>query len=190
MNTLLSPAFDEPVAGSQSCFRAVLAAMSRPGTVHSVSGVDAPHKLNSAAAAVILTLVDQETPVWLDPALLDAQAWISFHTGAATTSLERADFAIATSLPALDALQCGTNEMPEAGATIVLQVPAIGSGSRFRLSGPGLREPTLFQTHGLPADFFLQWQNNRSRFPLGVDLILCAGDRIAALPRSVAVQEI
>jgi alpha-D-ribose 1-methylphosphonate 5-triphosphate synthase subunit PhnH len=42
---------------------------------------------------------------------------------------------------------------------------------------------------GLPADFVAVWQRNHALFPRGVDLILCAGRSVAALPRSVSVSE-
>jgi alpha-D-ribose 1-methylphosphonate 5-triphosphate synthase subunit PhnH len=41
---------------------------------------------------------------------------------------------------------------------------------------------------GLPADFVEIWQRNRAGFPLGVDLVLCTGTTLAALPRSVTVE--
>ena len=39
----------------------------------------------------------------------------------------------------------------------------------------------------VPANFLTQWQANHASFPLGIDLILAAGSRLAALPRSVGV---
>ncbi len=38
----------------------------------------------------------------------------------------------------------------------------------------------------MPADFLAQWAANRACFPLGLDLILAAGDKIACLPRKHA----
>jgi hypothetical protein len=40
-----------------------------------------------------------------------------------------------------------------------------------------------------PAGFVRDWAMNRARFPRGVDVILCAGTRIAALPRTVRIEE-
>ncbi|HEY4174083.1 MAG TPA: phosphonate C-P lyase system protein PhnH, partial [Rhodopila sp.] len=78
MNNELSPGFADSVADAQSCFRAVLNAMARPGHIHTVSGVSAPAPLCNAAAAVLLTLADHETPLWLDPAAAPAATWITF----------------------------------------------------------------------------------------------------------------
>jgi alpha-D-ribose 1-methylphosphonate 5-triphosphate synthase subunit PhnH len=93
------------------------------------------------------------------------------------------------SLPDLAALPSGTDEMPETSATVILQVRALGSGRRFVLEGPGLRWPTELRVDGLPADFVSVWQRNHALFPRGVDVILCAGRKLAALPRSVIVSE-
>ena len=189
MSDALSAGFTDPVADAQSCFRAVLDAMARPGQVHAVSGVSAPAPLCDAAAAVVLTLADHETPVWLDPPAAAARTWIGFHTGAPVATAERAMFAVALSLPDLTELANGTDEMPETSATVILQVASLATGRRFVLEGPGLREPAVVTIDGLPADFAAIWQRNHALFPRGIDLILCAGNRLTALPRSVSVKD-
>jgi alpha-D-ribose 1-methylphosphonate 5-triphosphate synthase subunit PhnH len=186
MSPDLSPGFADPVGGAQACFRAVLDAMAHPGRILAVAGVSAPAPLCEAAAAVLLTLVDHETPLWLDPQAEAARPWIAFHTGAPLTGTA---FAMALSLPDLAALPNGTDEMPETSATVILQVAALGSGREFQLAGPGLRQPTRLHVNGLPPDFVAIWQRNHALFPRGIDLILCAGDRLTALPRSVTVLE-
>jgi len=189
MSTGLSAGFGDPVAGAQSCFRAVLDAMARPGRVHSVKGVSGPAPLCDAAAAVLLTLADHETPLWLDPVAADAQTWIAFHTGASFVPAAQAMFAMALSLPDLTELPDGSDEMPETSATVIVQVASLIKGKRFVLEGPGLREPAILAVDGLPPDFAAIWQRNHGLYPRGIDLILCAGDRLAALPRSVTVRE-
>ncbi|HET6198022.1 MAG TPA: phosphonate C-P lyase system protein PhnH, partial [Acetobacteraceae bacterium] len=59
----------------------------------------------------------------------------------------------------------------------------------YRLSGPGLREPSVFAASGLPAGFAAVWQRNHALYPCGVDIVLCAGATVAALPRSVSIEE-
>ena len=188
MIALDRPGFAGPVAEAQHCFRAVLDAMARPGTVHDVGPIDPPPPLGPAAASVLLTLVDHETPLWLDPFAEAARGWVAFHAGAGFAAPDEAAFLLARELPDLAALRQGTDEAPEDSATVILQLPCLGAGARFRLSGPGLRAPTNFAADGLPADFAMRWAANRARFPLGVDLILCAGTRLAALPRTVTVE--
>jgi alpha-D-ribose 1-methylphosphonate 5-triphosphate synthase subunit PhnH len=189
MRSELSPGFADPVADAQSCFRAVLDAMARPGLLHKVSGVSAPAPLCNAAAAVLLTLADHETPLWLDPAAGDARAWIAFHTGAPTVPAAQAMFVMALTLPDLAELSDGSDEMPETSTTVVLQVTSLVTGRRFVLEGPGLREPRALAVDGLPADFVAVWQENHRRYPRGIDLILCAGNQLTALPRSVSIRE-
>lgn len=190
MSTALSAGFADPVGDAQRCFRALLDAMSRPGRVHAVPCPDTPPSLDPATAAVVLSLVDHETGLWLDAAHAPAEPWIAFHTGAPVTRVAaHAAFVVATTLPPLGSLGQGGHETPEASATVILQVGSLQQGARYRLSGPGLREPVMLAVTGLGADFPAWWADNRRLFPRGVDLILCAGDQIAALPRTVSVQE-
>ncbi|MEO8715073.1 MAG: phosphonate C-P lyase system protein PhnH [Acetobacteraceae bacterium] len=188
MIALDRPGFADPVAESQHCFRAVLDAMARPGTIHEVGFLDPPPPLCPAAAAVLLTLADHETPLWLDPTAETVRDWIAFHAGAGFVGRETAAFVLARELPPLDSLRQGSDEAPEDSTTVILQVSRLGAGARFRLSGPGLRVSIAFAADGLPADFAARWADNRARFPLGVDLILCADSRLAALPRTVTVE--
>lgn len=189
MNAALTPGFANPVTDAQSCFRSVLDAMARPGRVHAVRGFAAPPPLCAAAAAVVLTLADHDTPVWLDAEAMAASAWIAFHTGAPVDAAAKAVFALALSLPDLATFPAGTDEMPETSTTVVLQVSSLTTGRRFVLQGPGLREPTMLSVEGLPADFAAIWERNHALFPRGTDLILCAGDRLTALPRSVSIKD-
>lgn len=189
---LLQPGFADPVAGAQSCFRAVLDAMARPGRIYEAgSGLSPPAGLAPATAAVLLTLLDYDTPVWLDSDAAAATTWIGFHCGAPIVAAPDAcSFAVALSLPALGDLPTGTHEAPETAPTLILQVPAFGRGRRYRLSGPGLREPAMLSVDGLPPHFAAAWQANHALFPCGIDIVLCSGTALAALPRSVALQEI
>ncbi len=191
MSGLDRPGFADPVAAAQACFRAVLDAMSRPGRVHACgSELSPPAPLGVAAAAVLLTLVDADTPLWLDPSASAAADWIAFHCGAKLTRRpSEAAFALALALPALDPFAPGTHEAPETATTVIAEVRALGAGRRYRLSGPGLRAPSLLEVDGLPPGFARDWQARRARFPLGVDLILCAGSALCALPRGIAVED-
>jgi alpha-D-ribose 1-methylphosphonate 5-triphosphate synthase subunit PhnH len=98
-------------------------------------------------------------------------------------------FAMALSLPDFGGLPSGTDEMPETSVTVILQVVSLAAGRRLALEGPGLREPRPVAVDGLPADFVAIWQRNHQLYPRGVDLILCAGNQLTALPRSVCIRE-
>ncbi|MBR0654995.1 phosphonate C-P lyase system protein PhnH [Plastoroseomonas arctica] len=187
----LQPGFADPVLDAQASFRAVLEAMSRPGRIIAITTpAPAPAPLNTAAAAVLLTLADAETPVCSDAG--DAVAgWLGFHAGCPfTPAPDRARFVLATgAAPALTVLDAGTEEEPQTSATLIVQVEALAAGEGWRLTGPGIESEHRLRVYGLPEDFLSQWQAQRARFPRGVDVVLCAGDRLAALPRSVTIEE-
>jgi alpha-D-ribose 1-methylphosphonate 5-triphosphate synthase subunit PhnH len=189
--TVALAGFTDPVGEAQATFRAVLDAMARPGRLHRVgTRLTAPAPLDQATAAVLLTLVDNETPLWLEHSVATAGDWLAFHCGASIIDAPgNATFALALSLPDLAALSAGSHETPESSATLILQIGALGTGTHYRLSGPGLREPTLLATDGLPGDFAAVWQHNHALYPRGVDIILCAGTTLTALPRTVSIEE-
>jgi alpha-D-ribose 1-methylphosphonate 5-triphosphate synthase subunit PhnH len=190
MSTKLSPGFADPVADAQACFRAVLDAMAHPGRVRHVPAMEAPAPLCRAAASVLLALVDHETPLWLDADAAAVRDWITFHTGAPPVGTAACAFGLALSMPDLAAFSAGTDEMPETSATLIVQVRSFSGGARYELAGPGLREPAPFTVDGLAADFAARWADNHALFPRGVDLLLCAGDQVAALPRTISVRNL
>ena len=191
MNAGLEAGFADPVPDAQRCFRAVLDAMAHPGWIARATGVTAPFPLGPAAAAVVLTLVDHETPLWLDSDTASARSWIEFHCGAAVVADPAVcGFALAMGLPDLRRLPAGSHESPETSATVICQVASFDTGKVYRLSGPGLREPAVLTVNGLPRDFVSIWRRNHVLFPCGIDLILCSGDQLTALPRTVAIEEV
>ncbi len=184
----MTPGFADPVLDSQAVFRAVLDALSRPGTVHSVRApAEPPFPLQRATAAVLLTLADAETPLWLCPAAAAAHDWITFHCGVPRAAMAGAALGLALAPMALDGFHAGVDDQPELGATVILQIEALGQGRALALSGPGLAAPATLQINGLPDGFVADWARNAALFPRGVDVVLCAGDRLAALPRSVHI---
>ena len=186
--TLTLPGFADPVTDAQACFRAVLTAMSRPGSRHRIAAVTAPAPLDSAAAAVLLTLVDGDTTLHLQPAFAEAADWVRFHCGSEPiANVEGASFVLADTLPDLAVLAQGSDEAPQDSATVVLQVTSLTEGTRYILRGPGLQSTATVSVSGLPADFAARWAANHALFPRGVDLILCAGDSLLALPRSLSI---
>ena len=185
----LHPGFADPVLDAQRCFRAVLDAMAHPGRIATVDFGGAPPPLDPATAAVLLTLVDAETPLWLDAAAAPARDWIAFHCGAPPAPQAQAAFGVALGPVGLTGFGAGSDDAPEDGATLIVQVATLGRGRPLRLSGPGLAAPAVLRVGGLDADFIADWTANHARFPRGVDLILCAGPDLAALPRSVRIEE-
>ena len=189
--THLSPGFADPVLDAQASFRAILEAMSRPGRIQRIEArIAPPAPLCTAAAAALLSLADADTPLWLDAGEVVAE-WLRFHCGAPITpEIGAARFALACgAAPSLEALDVGTDEDPQLGATLILQVAGLVAGDGWRLTGPGIQHEHRLRVLGAPADFTAAWARNHTLFPRGVDVLLCAGDSIAALPRSVTIAE-
>jgi alpha-D-ribose 1-methylphosphonate 5-triphosphate synthase subunit PhnH len=184
--------FAEPVLAAQSTFRAIMDATARPGTARRLAGIDAPAPLSPTAGAIALTLLDYETPFWLDPPLAAAPEvarWIAFHTGAPRTddpaSAAFAFIADSAAPPSFETFALGSQEYPDRSTTLVLQVARLTDGEGFVLRGPGIAGSRRLAATPLPADFLDRLAENRARFPRGVDLLLAAADTVAALPRSV-----
>lgn len=188
----MKPSFTNPVFGAQEAFRALMDAMARPGRIQRCDVLpDLPAALSPAAAAALLALADAETPVWTD-ATGEARDWIAFHSGAPlVTEIAQAQFLLATgAMPPLAALAQGSDEVPQDSATVILQLDALAEDAGWRLTGPGIEHAHRLEATGLPADFAAQWAANRKGFPCGVDLVLCAGARLAALPRTTKIEEV
>jgi len=192
----LPPGLADPVHHAQQVFRLVLDAMSRPGRVVAIDPavVSPPAGLGAAAAAVLLTVADADVRVWLhptyDPGTL--AAWLRFHTGARVVgSASEADWLV---LPAAEAdatawqrAHAGTDEAPHTAATVLVDAPAFGDGPRLTLRGPGIEHTHTLQVEGLGTAF---WHHRIARepdFPRGADLVVTAGHRLAALPRSTRI---
>ena len=185
----LLPGFADPERAAQRVFRVVLDAMARPGSIGRVAGPPAlPPGLRPAAAAILLTLADADTPVWTDAGDA-ATAWLAFHTGCAcVTEPDGAFFAHAhRAPPPLPLLRQGSAAAPQLSATLILEVASLRAGGGWRLAGPGIDGEARLAVDGLPARFLAELAENAARYPSGVDVLLCAGDRIAALPRTTRV---
>ena len=190
--TDLRPGYDEPVLAAQSAFRQILSALSRPGTIETLALEEerTPAPLNAASTNVALTLLDNDTPVWLSPTLNTAEvaSYIRFHTGAPIVAQEeKAAFAftMANELESLSAFNIGNDLYPETSTTLIVQLPSLGEGAtRLELSGPGIETTSTLSLDGMGGALWEEWSHNSALFPCGIDMILTANDRLAALPRT------
>lgn len=199
---LLRPGFAEPVHDSQKTFRAVLRAMSRPGTVTPLPSVlDLPEVMPVGALAILLSLADLDTPVWSHgPAAdRDVAAWLSFNCGSPTAaSAQEAAYALldirhdgAGLDPAvLSGLPVGTPEYPDRGATVIAAVAGMGGGCGARLSGPGIRGTGSIRIPGSDIRFWEYLRDLGEIFPLGLDFIFASRGEVVCLPRSTRIEEI
>ena len=188
------PGLADPTLDSQRIFRSVLEAVSNPGRIVDVpAAIQAPAPLHPATAAVCLTLLDYDTPVWLDAAAARPEVieWLKFHCSVPLAD-ERASarFALvadAPTMPPLAAFDAGTAEHPEHSATIIVQVQALLGGTGRTLTGPGIASEVHLDIAGVPAAFWGWTSDNHALFPRGVDMFVSAGRVITALPRTTRV---
>jgi alpha-D-ribose 1-methylphosphonate 5-triphosphate synthase subunit PhnH len=192
----LAPGFADPVLSAQATFRAVMDAMAHPGRVYAIEErLSAPPPLSRAAAAIALALCDQDTPVWLDAGLAEADVayWLRFHTGAPVVEAPAgAAFAILSDpeqAPPFEAFAQGTPEYPNRSATLILQVESVQEGPALVLSGPGVKGCATLRARPQPPDFRDRLAANGALFPRGVDLLLVTDAAVVGLPRSVRLAD-
>jgi alpha-D-ribose 1-methylphosphonate 5-triphosphate synthase subunit PhnH len=192
----LPSGFAAPGLASQAVFRRALEALSRPGRCQSVTPQDTgvlapPAGMSLALAALLLTLLDGETTLWLAPSL-DAglvRSWLGFHTGVLLVARPEDAAHLAVRGGELDLalwgrIGRGSDERPQDGATLLVEVDALDHGSALSLSGPGIASHASLSVAGIAPEVWAARAADHARYPLGADLLLCHGERFAGLPRS------
>jgi alpha-D-ribose 1-methylphosphonate 5-triphosphate synthase subunit PhnH len=189
------PGFVDPVLDSQRTFRFILDAMARPGKVNQLGSLPSPPApLLPAAAAVCLTLLDLDTPLWLDAKAAAPQVtdYLRFETGCPLAGEPgKAAFALVADpaqMPPLSSFAQGSAEYPDRSATLIIQVASLGNQAGRTLRGPGIKDSVQLEAGGLPDSVWEQLRDNHEIFPLGVDLILTTQNEVACLPRTVQVE--
>ncbi|KFC05324.1 PhnH family protein [Trabulsiella guamensis ATCC 49490] len=190
----LQTAFTLPVQDAQHCFRRLLKAMSEPGVIVSLHLLrHGWQPLNLATTSVLLTLADNDTPVWLSAAVNNdiARQNLRFHTNAPLVDQpQQAVFAVADetlSAEQLNAMSAGSAVAPETSATLIVQVAGLSGGRMLRLTGAGIAEERMIAPQ-LPECLLHELTERPHPFPLGVDLILTCGERLMAIPRTTHVE--
>lgn len=187
----MQAAFQTPVHDSQHSFRLILQAMSEPGVKVTLPSVEANVSLQPATLAILLTLIDQDTRLWLDEAAQQQSLseYLSFHCSAVLMDDSQfADFAVITNTSSgvdFGRFYLGSEENPHESTTVIIQT--VFQGERSRLVGPGIehcRELPL----GLPRYVLAQRQALSSLMPCGIDLILVDGQDMIALPRTTQIE--
>ncbi|WP_439103811.1 phosphonate C-P lyase system protein PhnH [Celeribacter marinus] len=181
----LSGGFTNAPVQSAHAFRALLEALARPGTIHNIHGASGPAPLSAAAATLILTLCDPETPLHLSGAFDCAvvRDWVTFHTGAPLVGAHHAAVVVGAwdDLSAVDQFAIGTAEYPDRSTTVIVEMDRL-TACGAALTGPGIKDRAALN---LPrSDVFVR---NASLFPLGLDFYFTAGTKVAGLPRTTRV---
>lgn len=189
---VLCDGFADTTHQSQQVFRQVLAALSEPGSLQVLPQLEAPEPLSSAAYQVCLTLLDQDTPLWLEPDLAGPAVVNSlrFHCGCGIANRsDQAVFALITvdGDCSLSAFSQGSFEYPDRSATVIVEVEALDESGALVLEGPGILHQRRVDIGGIDGSWLQRLAENRAGFPCGVDLILTCGNRLMALPRTTRV---
>lgn len=189
----LVASFQHPVADAQFSFRRILKALSEPGTCVKLPAMEGFGVLGSASACVLLTLIDQDTPLWISRSLNDdiLRKNLRFHTGALLTD-DPSTVSFALADPALDdatlmAFPCGDEMSPELSTSVIVQLEGLSGGVPLRLSGPGIESERVI-TPQLPEAVRHYLLNRPHRFPLGLDFMFTCDDELIALPRTTRVE--
>jgi len=185
-DNVLKGGFESAPVDAARAFRAALNVLARPGVIETVTGATAPAPVSPAAAVMLLTLCDAETPLYLAPGhdSQDVIDWIAFHVGAPICARAEAMFALGTwsALSPLDAFPIGTAEYPDRSTTLIVEMESLEAGGAT-LRGPGIKD---FAQLSLPDE--ASFVANRALYPLGLDFYFTCGDRLAGLPRSTIVE--
>ncbi|AHY41002.1 phosphonate C-P lyase system protein PhnH [Stutzerimonas decontaminans] len=187
---LLQAAFADPVLDAQKCFRAALKALSEPGTHQPLVSVAAIEPLQAASYALCLSLLDNDTPLWLAPAFDTPaiRANLAFHCGCPIVETrEDAMFALldAAALDDLSGFYNGSERYPDQSCTLLVQLNRLDRGPALSWQGPGIDGSRLV---GLPLKpTFWQQRAARTDFPRGLDALFCADGEVLGLPRSTRI---
>jgi alpha-D-ribose 1-methylphosphonate 5-triphosphate synthase subunit PhnH len=196
------PGFDE-VFDSQRCFRLLLEAMSRPGTVCRLPSLEYAHTpsgLNPYVLTVLKTLCDNRVRI---SALVDAQPdgeateYLRVNTMTPAAGVEEADYVVFEGShysAQFEAVSAGSFEFPETSATALLQVQRIGTpenglGGRETISllarGPGIADSNELCFAGLAPEYIETRNSKCEEYPVGLDVFLLDNEgSLAAYPRS------
>lgn len=181
---------------SQAVFRQLLDAMAHPGTIREISVDLTPETpLHEASGAVLLTLMDFETPFWSD---LDFKSpgvqWLRFHTGAPLTSTARqAGFALVTDYDKFttpDMFNCGTAQAPDFSCTLIIHTRGMDDRGRIRMTGPGIQREHYVNIKGPREVFFTNRTRITHEYPLGIDMIFVCERQLMAVPRTTRMEVI
>lgn len=165
----------------QRLFRRLLDAFAYPGRLQ-----DAADSGTNARLAILSTLLDAEADL-ADPHELVAHEDRA-RLMAAAAAPAQARFVVADAARAPDFTPAlGSLESPEFGATLVLEVQQLGTGTPLLLSGPGIASQNRLAVQGLHPDWIARRADWVSAYPLGVDIILCDATHFAGLPRTTQI---
>lgn len=194
MNNSLQAGFTSPVLQAQQSFRVLLKAMSEPATIQTLGISQGLEKISPATYDLLLSLCDNDTVLWISPALdsLVVRQNLAFHCACPITeNPQEADFALLTvdDLEVLKQLNPGTDRDPELSCTAILQLDELYAvetksfATQWR--GPGIEKPVQVSLD-VPTNLWVI-REQINQFPCGIDMVFCEQQQLLALPRSTQV---
>jgi alpha-D-ribose 1-methylphosphonate 5-triphosphate synthase subunit PhnH len=196
--------FDE-VFDSQATFRALLDAMSRPGTISQVPRIAytaVPRGFCAPAMSILKTLCDHRVSFSVAGAQVNPE-WIRYlevNLAAPHATVESADYVLFDGA-AYDAgfakLRLGSPEYPESSATALLFISRLsqdpyeseGPACDLEFSGPGVKGTVRLSVTGLDPAYAVEREKVNRAFPLGIDILLVDPEgRVAGVPRTSSVE--
>ena len=172
----------DPVADTRRTYRALVNAMSRPGSIEPVAATPADR-------AVLATLVDEEVTVCTADDLLGDALVAEGRLRGAPIDSARVIHSSGSTEGAIREAPRGTLKEPSLGATVVYRLEDLGdtAATTVRLEGPGIQGSRTLGV-GLPAAELEAIADAQADYPRGVDIVLTTTDRLACLPRSVTLE--
>lgn len=189
----IKPGFDDPLYDTQRTLALLEAALQSPGELFDAVPVSSTRPLNSATVAFCLTLLDSDTPCWLDsvartPELL---RFLDYHCGCPVVEQpQAADCAVVTQPQELTAGLGRSAPGATAGPnqTLIVQVRKIGGGTAYKVVGPNAPAGRELLISGLANEALAAlsaWRHNARR---PVDLLLTHGGHFIGLPYGVELE--
>jgi alpha-D-ribose 1-methylphosphonate 5-triphosphate synthase subunit PhnH len=181
---------------SQKVFRTLLDAVASPGEIMTLDvDMDFQEPVHYASGAILLTLMDFETPFWTDlESRNDAVHWLRFHTGAPYIyTAAQAGFALVTDYDTFDTpeqFNPGTIESPDHSTTLIMHTRGMNDRGRIRLTGPGIQKERFINLKGIKEKFFAKRKEIIQAYPLGIDMIFVCDRQFTAIPRTTALEVI
>jgi len=196
--------FDD-IFDSQATFRALLDALSRPGTIRRLPArpyASAPQGFCAPALTILKTMCDHRVSFSIGSSSRrpDLVSYLTMNLSTPFEEVEKADYVLFEGErfdPDFANLNHGTLEFPEFSATALLCVRRLSDGgqialpgSSLRFRGPGVKGTASLRAAGLDARYLEERSRANQFYPMGIDLFLVDADgRVAGIPRVSVVEQ-
>jgi alpha-D-ribose 1-methylphosphonate 5-triphosphate synthase subunit PhnH len=180
---------------TQQCFRQLLRALSRPGTLCMLPPGGPPDPVRGCVppfvALVVETLCDERVTLGpCDPAAASWVADLTLYTGVRQAAIESADYMLSDGAPCreiLGRLKRGSLDAPEDSAFVIIWLGSeiLGRDGILDIRGPGVKDSTKVWA----GRSLLQFAEIRSsvafEYPMGLDFVIIGNSgEILGLPRT------